>query len=233
MDTTNFRIRIRKIIGENSIKNGYNKQKQADFANKIGIERSTLTHVFEEDNEPTVDLIERILSAFPKINTDWLLFDIEPMFRETVRQKSKLICETSAFGLFNQEKDQLLFEKVSEAENWEWTMEFIEDYKEQLNWKALFNNYELPWSRELIELYLDKWEWSGITCVITKMKDQTDKSNARFINFMLNNYTNKLNWSILCKEKNFDKKYLVKYDDYIDWNVISANLSLIWNRLFL
>jgi len=231
MDSFNFRIR--KIIEKDSFKNGFDKQKQKDFANRLGIELFTLTHVLEENNEPTLDLIERILSAFPKINPDWLILDIEPMYRETARQKSKIICEPSAFGLFNHEKDQLLFEKVSEAENWEWTMEFIEDYKEQLNWKALSYNYELPWSREIIELYLDKWDWSGITCIIAKMKNQTDKSNARFINSMLNIYTNKLNWSILCKEKNFDEKYLVKYAGYIDWNVISANLSLIWNRRFL
>ena len=232
MNSINFRIR--KIIGDNSIKNGYDKQSQKDFANRLGIELSTLTHIFEEHNEPALDVIERILLAFPTINPDWLILDIEPMYRETVMQNSKKICEPSAYSLYENEKNQLLFEKVSEAENWEWTPEFIEKYKEQLNWKALSYNYELPWSKELVDQYLEKWDWRGITCIIANMKNNSSsKSSQHFSIYILRNYADKLDWRILCKENNFDEKYFSKYAKKIDWNIISANPKLIWNRRFL
>jgi len=233
MDATNFRIRIRKLMSEHSNKGYSDKQKPKDFANKIGVELFTLMNVFEEHNEPSLDLIERILLAFPKINPDWLIFDIEPMYRESAKYNSKNVCEPSAFKQFKHEKNQLLFDKVSEAENWEWTLEFIEKHKEQLNWRNLSYNYELPWCKELIELYVDKWDWSGITCVIAKMKNNKYKSQPNFIYYIMNSYPDKLNWSILCKEKNLEEKYLLKYADKIDWNTISSNHNLIWNRRFI
>jgi len=49
MDSFNFRIR--KIIEKDSFKNGFDKQKQKDFANRLGIELFTLTHVLEENND--------------------------------------------------------------------------------------------------------------------------------------------------------------------------------------
>lgn len=43
------------------------------FAKKIGIQRSTLSHVITKRNNPSLDLILKIHTAFPSVNMDWLL----------------------------------------------------------------------------------------------------------------------------------------------------------------
>lgn len=43
------------------------------FAKKIGIQRSTLSHVITKRNNPSLDLILKIHGAFPSVNMDWLL----------------------------------------------------------------------------------------------------------------------------------------------------------------
>lgn len=233
MNTFDFRIRIRKLISEKPLKNSFKKEEYEKLANKIGVEISTLANVLQNENEPSLDLILRFLLAFPKVNPDWLLFGINPMYRETPKQKTKEMCRPSAYEQFIHEINQMLFQKVSEAENWEWTLEFIEKYNLQLNWKFLSYNYELPWSKELIELYLDKWDWSGITSVILKMENKSSNFNSKFVNHIWKQYAEKLDWSIICKEKKFNEADLSKYANLIDWNAISANQSLIWNRQFI
>ena len=233
MNSNNFRMRIRVLIGKNTYKNAFKKEEQNKFANKIGVEMSTITNVLYESNEPSLELIERILLAFPKVNPDWLLFGLEPMFRETPTQTSKELCEPSAYRQFKNERNDLLIKKVSESESWEWTLQFIENYNAQLDWKSMSYNSELPWDRELIELYLDKWDWSGITFIILKMENKISDSSAQFVNYVLEQYADKLDWFILSKNKNIDKCFLSKYADYVDWNAISANHNLIWSREFI
>jgi len=233
MNSTDFRYRIRKIIGEKYIRESDKKLKQKDFAKKIGIEWFMLSHIMDGENEPTLEIIERILLAYPKINPDWLIFGNEPKFRETPKPKINEYCEPSAFELFKLEKRQILFKRISEEEFWEWTPEFIEINKEQLNWDSLSYNYSLPWNKELIENYLDKWNWNGITCIVAKMKDEGSRNALQFVNYVMKRYADKLNWSILCREKNFSDHYFTKYPSYIDWKVVSGNINFIWNRSFI
>lgn len=43
------------------------------FAKKIGIQRSTLSHVITKRNNPSLDLVLKVHAAFPTINMDWLI----------------------------------------------------------------------------------------------------------------------------------------------------------------
>jgi len=43
------------------------------FAEKLGIQRSGLSHLFSGRNRPSLDLILKILEVFPDIDPDWLL----------------------------------------------------------------------------------------------------------------------------------------------------------------
>jgi len=47
------------------------------FADTIGIQRSSISHILSGRNKPSLDIIQRILRAFPDIDRDWLLFDSE------------------------------------------------------------------------------------------------------------------------------------------------------------
>ncbi|XOD68514.1 MAG: helix-turn-helix domain-containing protein [Flavobacteriales bacterium AspAUS03] len=45
----------------------------AAFADKIGVTRSNVSHIFSGRNKPSLEIILKIHTAFPEINLDWLL----------------------------------------------------------------------------------------------------------------------------------------------------------------
>ncbi|MCI5580568.1 MAG: helix-turn-helix domain-containing protein [Phocaeicola plebeius] len=46
----------------------------AEFADKIGISTSSLSHIFSGRNKPSLDVVMRIQKAYPSINLNWLLY---------------------------------------------------------------------------------------------------------------------------------------------------------------
>ncbi|MES2517512.1 MAG: helix-turn-helix transcriptional regulator [Bacteroidota bacterium] len=45
------------------------------FADTVGIQRSSISHILSGRNKPSLDIIQRILKVFPDIDRDWLIFD--------------------------------------------------------------------------------------------------------------------------------------------------------------
>lgn len=43
------------------------------FAEEIGVQRSSISHILSGRNKPSLDLVLKILEKYPTINTDWLL----------------------------------------------------------------------------------------------------------------------------------------------------------------
>jgi transcriptional regulator with XRE-family HTH domain len=43
------------------------------FADKIGIQRSSVSHIFSGRNKPSIDFLEKILNVYPDINVTWLI----------------------------------------------------------------------------------------------------------------------------------------------------------------
>lgn len=62
--------RIEQIIIDKGLSPSY-------FADTIGIQRSSISHILSGRNKPSLDIIQRILKIFPDIDRDWLLFDSE------------------------------------------------------------------------------------------------------------------------------------------------------------
>ena len=50
----------------------------AAFADTIGVQRSSISHVLSGRNKPSLDFILKIISAFPSYSADWLLFGKSP-----------------------------------------------------------------------------------------------------------------------------------------------------------
>lgn len=46
----------------------------AQFADKIDVQRSSISHVLSGRNKPSLEFIQKILKSFPEIRPDWLLF---------------------------------------------------------------------------------------------------------------------------------------------------------------
>ena len=42
------------------------------FADEIGVQRSSISHILSGRNNPSLDFIQKILKRFPDINSDWI-----------------------------------------------------------------------------------------------------------------------------------------------------------------
>jgi transcriptional regulator with XRE-family HTH domain len=70
----NEKERIKQIMIEENMT-------PAKFSERIGIQRGAMSHILKERNNPSLDVIKKILNVFSDINPDWLLFGEGPMKR--------------------------------------------------------------------------------------------------------------------------------------------------------
>ena len=45
----------------------------AEFADQIGVQRSSVSHVLNGRNNPSASFIQKMIAGFPRLNTRWLL----------------------------------------------------------------------------------------------------------------------------------------------------------------
>lgn len=65
--------RIQKIIDQQGISLNA-------FAQEIGVNRSTVSHILTGRNKPSVEVLQKILKRFPELSTDWLLLGNGSMY---------------------------------------------------------------------------------------------------------------------------------------------------------
>ena len=53
------------------------------LADKLGIQRSGISHILQERNKPSYDFIVKFLKAFPNVNPDWLLTGQGKIYRDS------------------------------------------------------------------------------------------------------------------------------------------------------
>lgn len=53
----------------------------SQLAAKLGIKAAGISHILSGRNNPSFDMLQRILQQFPTINPDWLLLDDPQMYR--------------------------------------------------------------------------------------------------------------------------------------------------------
>jgi len=54
----------------------------AQFADLIGVQRSSISHLISGRNKPSLEFIQKILNTFPEINTDWMLSGKGPIMEQ-------------------------------------------------------------------------------------------------------------------------------------------------------
>lgn len=107
--------RIEKIMQLENISSG-------QFSLEIGIQNSTLSHILNNRNKPSLDVLKKILHRFPKISSDWLILGQGPMFRNELQSQSLSLFEndeensyeSGTLGLFN---DQIFHSSSASKEN--------------------------------------------------------------------------------------------------------------------
>jgi transcriptional regulator with XRE-family HTH domain len=45
----------------------------AEFADRIGVQRSSISHILSGRNKPSIDFLEKIKTAFPEADLNWLV----------------------------------------------------------------------------------------------------------------------------------------------------------------
>ena len=59
--------RVKKILEEFRLS-------PSQLAETLNVQRSNISHILSGRNKPSLDLIQKILTEFPDLNSDWLLF---------------------------------------------------------------------------------------------------------------------------------------------------------------
>lgn len=57
------------------------KMPSSKFAEIIGVNRSSISHLLSGRNNPSLDVLQKVLVKFPQINPDWLLLGQGNMYR--------------------------------------------------------------------------------------------------------------------------------------------------------
>lgn len=72
----------------------------AGFAEKIGVNRSNITHLFSGRNQPSLDFAKKVLTAFPEVSTEWLIMGVGKMIKDPAEMMpaKKTFVQTDLFG---------------------------------------------------------------------------------------------------------------------------------------
>lgn len=54
----------------------------AQFADEIGVQPSSISHIISGRNNPSLDFVMKMLNKYPALSTDWLIFGKGQMYRE-------------------------------------------------------------------------------------------------------------------------------------------------------
>lgn len=66
INTEEFTIRLEKVIN-------FYGESASSFAEKIGVQRSRISHILSGRNKPSLEFVLKILSAYPEVELYWLL----------------------------------------------------------------------------------------------------------------------------------------------------------------
>ncbi|MFT4771039.1 MAG: transcriptional regulator with XRE-family HTH domain [Cryomorphaceae bacterium] len=74
--------RIKTIITVNNLTS-------SSFADKVGVQRSGVSHILNGRNRPSMDFLLKVIEAFPRVDAGWLLTGKSP--ESSVTQKSQQV----------------------------------------------------------------------------------------------------------------------------------------------
>jgi transcriptional regulator with XRE-family HTH domain len=69
----------------------YNALNASAFADKIGVQRSSISHLLSGRNKPSLDFIMKILEVFPDINLYWILEGKQEFLKSDQKNKIEIV----------------------------------------------------------------------------------------------------------------------------------------------
>jgi len=86
----------------------------AQFADVIGVQRSSISHLISGRNKPSLEFIQKILKTFPEVNTDWLLSGKGTVMNQENNRNEEIFPPVDLF-----QSDQVTNEKILEPKKQE------------------------------------------------------------------------------------------------------------------
>lgn len=90
----NERERLLKLIADNNM-----SAKQ--FAAEVGIQAGTISNIVNGRNNPSLDVMQRVLNRFRTLNSDWLILGVGNMYRTEGGKENKEIVQNGQISLNN------------------------------------------------------------------------------------------------------------------------------------
>jgi transcriptional regulator with XRE-family HTH domain len=66
LNNADFSKRLQKVIE-------YYSESASSFAEKIGVQRSSISHILSGRNKPSLEFVLKVLSSFPEVELYWLM----------------------------------------------------------------------------------------------------------------------------------------------------------------
>jgi transcriptional regulator with XRE-family HTH domain len=75
------------------------------FADEIGVQRSSISHVLSGRSKPSLEFIQKILSRYPKVSADWLIAGTTKPTEKPITDDPKVLAvKTNASPTLSDEK---------------------------------------------------------------------------------------------------------------------------------
>jgi transcriptional regulator with XRE-family HTH domain len=66
----------------------------AQFAAEIGIQGSTLSHILNGRNNPSLDVLKKVLNRFRTVSSDWLILGVGSMYRSEKQSQAPTLFDS-------------------------------------------------------------------------------------------------------------------------------------------
>lgn len=66
INSVDFTLRLQKVID-------FYSETASSFAEKIGVQRSSISHVLSGRNKPSLDFVMKVLHTYPEVELYWLM----------------------------------------------------------------------------------------------------------------------------------------------------------------
>lgn len=99
VNVVEFTSRLKKVMG-------YHKLSASMFADKVGVQRSSISHILSGRNKPSLDFVLKLTSEFKDVDMYWLLNGIGEFPKNTE------IKNTPTPSLFNSESNEKKVQRI-------------------------------------------------------------------------------------------------------------------------
>jgi transcriptional regulator with XRE-family HTH domain len=90
------------------------------FADEIGVQRSSVSHILSGRNNPSFEFIQKILSRYKNLSSDWLIMGIGSMYKKPEQMDlfaSSPISATKQQAISNQKTPEILTSAEDDKKN--------------------------------------------------------------------------------------------------------------------